>query len=135
MNIKRFIALISLLFLCCAGISCSTRTSFQQYPKTPSPAGNVPESLETVLELNRESFEQVILPSLHGLCKRCHRKYFDEYEMVLSLVSAGDPVKSKLYQRAKGEGEDDHPEVWPTGSQELEALEKWILGEPLDEIL
>lgn len=131
MNIKRFITLISLLFLCGAGISCSTRTSFQQYPKSPSPAGNVPESLETVLELNQEAFEQVILPSLHGLCKRCHRKYFDEYEKVLSLVSVGDSTKSKLYQRAKGE--EGHPEVWPIGSQELEALEKWILGEPLIE--
>ncbi len=134
MHVKKFVILLALLFLCGAGLNCSTRRSFQQFPDTQGPTENVTESFETVLELNREDFDQVILPYLHDLCKRCHRKYFDEYEMVLSLVSAGDPVKSKLYQRAKGEGEDDHPEVWPTGSQELEALEKWILGEPLGEM-
>jgi hypothetical protein len=131
MNRKQFVIFISLLFLCGTGINCSIRTSFKRCFRTEGKTGNDIESLETILELSREDFDQVILPYLHNLCKRCHRKYFDEYEKVLSLVSVGDPTKSQLYQRAKGE--DGHPEVWPPGSHELVDLGRWILGEPLVE--
>jgi len=127
---RRVVIFIALLFFWGANTVYGVDETLQPSGNQGSPEKKT-ESVGTVTELSRKDFDQVILPSLHNFCGKCHRKYFDEYEGVLSSVSVKNPVKSKLYQKAKGE--DGHPEIWPVGSPELKALERWILGEPLNE--
>ena len=127
---RRVVIFIALLFFWGANTVYGVDETLQPSGNKGSPEKKT-ESVGTAAALSRKDFDQVILPSIHGVCMRCHRKYFDEYEKVLSLVAVKDPVKSKLYQKVKGE--DSHPEVWPVGSPELKALERWILGEPLTE--
>ena len=126
---RRVVIFIALLFFWGANTVYGVDETLQPSGNQGSPEKKT-ESVGTAAELSRKDFEQVILPSIQGVC-RCHQKNFNEYEKVLSLVSVKDPVKSKFYQKAKGE--DGHPEVWPAGSTELKALERWILGEPLTE--
>jgi hypothetical protein len=118
---KRFTVFALLLCLCGVIIGCGGLcTALKEH-----------SGRQRAVELSQADFEQIILPALQRGCERCHKALFDDYEFVLSIVSEGYPEKSKLYRKANGGL--GHAPVWFSGSEDLEALGKWIVGKPLTE--
>lgn len=98
-------------------------------PETPPPGENAPQDQppQTVTELDKNYFEQAVLPMLEKKCSTCHDNPAATFDEAKKLVVFKDPNNSELHKYATGAG-GLHRKILKDGTAELTVLTSWIDG-------
>lgn len=116
--------------------ACGAPTPFRRGPVEGSPAekpaGGVDPATETLsaTELNKDYFDQKVLPMLEVKCSVCHENKVTDFEKAKSLVVFNDLNSSHLYLLVTG-NLSNHRRILAPESVEAGLLAYWIQGKKL----
>lgn len=132
------------IFLCC--VACGSEVPFRRgessasplsfvmpqgsgTQQTPVPETNPPPDAppQQLTELDKNYFEQTVLPMLEKKCSLCHDNPAANFDEAKKLVILKDPENSELYKYATGAG-NLHRKILKEGTAELTVLVSWING-------